>query len=230
MRSQRRARSSLVAVWPDVICQPYGLRSTPETGVVLLKRVTISVRARQGGCANAGFFRDVSTGSQHPIRSLKIFLPFFRKICFHPARPDSTRRGVSADRHERGKLDAMDVPALRDEQGRADERNRAVPTPRRWRQASRETFARATEANKPGTPGRPRISRKPSRRECRLIRLNLWSLPPAFLFAGGPWVRPAPGIPCALLFQEGDAGERNSVGLPSRERDVLPPSGSLTFE
>src|SRR6185437_10145702 len=29
----------------------------------------------------------------------------------------------------------------------------------------------AMVANKPGTPGRPRISRKPSRRECRLIWL-----------------------------------------------------------
>jgi len=40
----------------------------------------------------------------------------------------------------------------------------------------------------------------PSCRECRLIRLNLWSLAPVFLFAGGPWVRPSPGIPCALDF------------------------------
>jgi len=31
-----------------------------------------------------------------------------------------------------------------------------------------------------------------------LFRLNLWSLPPAFFVAGGPWVRPAPGIPRAL--------------------------------
>jgi hypothetical protein len=54
------------------------------------------------------------------------------------------------------------------------------------------------------TPGRTRISRKPLRRECRLIRLNLWSLPPAFLFAGGPWVRSSPGIPCTLCFREGD--------------------------
>ncbi|CCD85218.1 protein of unknown function [Bradyrhizobium sp. ORS 285] len=33
-------------------------------------------------------------------------------------------------------------------------------------------------------------------------RLNLWYLPPAFLFAGGPWVRPSPGIPCTLSFAE----------------------------
>jgi hypothetical protein len=44
-------------------------------------------------------------------------------------------------------------------------------------------------------------ARKPSRRECRLIRLILWYLPPAFFAAGGPWVRPSPGIPCALLVE-----------------------------
>src|SRR5262249_32917520 len=39
------------------------------------------------------------------------------------------------------------------------------------------------------SPGRARRTPlKPSRRECRMIWLNLWCLPPAFLFAGGPWV------------------------------------------
>ena len=33
------------------------------------------------------------------------------------------------------------------------------------------TNRQVTEANKPGTPGRSRISRKPSRRGCRLFRL-----------------------------------------------------------
>src|SRR5690242_2685206 len=74
-----------------------------------------------------------------------------------------------------------------------------------------ETFREATEAIKPGTPGRARYKPlKPSRRECRLLRPCLWSLPPAFLVAGGPWVRPAPGIPCALCTFEGhdDASPR----------------------
>jgi hypothetical protein len=31
-----------------------------------------------------------------------------------------------------------------------------------------------------------------------MSRLNLWYLPPAFFLQGGPWVRPAPGIPRAL--------------------------------
>ena len=32
------------------------------------------------------------------------------------------------------------------------------------------------------------------------VRLNLWFCR-CFFVAGGPWVRPSPGIPCALLFQ-----------------------------
>jgi hypothetical protein len=44
---------------------------------------------------------------------------------------------------------------------------------------------------------------KPSRRECRLYRPCLWFLPPAYFVAGGPWVRPASGIPCALSFPRG---------------------------
>ena len=57
----------------------------------------------------------------------------------------------------------------------------------------------ATGARKPGPRGDRDISRKPSRRECRLIRLNLWRLPACFFIAGGPWVRSSPGIPCALF-------------------------------
>ena len=58
----------------------------------------------------------------------------------------------------------------------ADERNRVVLIPRRWDQVSDDEFE-ATEANKPGTPGRARISRKPLRRECRCS-----GVPVAFLF------------------------------------------------
>ena len=53
---------------------------------------------------------------------------------------------------------------------RRGRRNRVVLMPRRWHQALGDD-PRATEAIKPGTPGRSRISRKPSRRECRLLRL-----------------------------------------------------------
>ncbi|WP_315782689.1 hypothetical protein [Bradyrhizobium sp. SZCCHNPS1003] len=56
-----------------------------------------------------------------------------------------------------------------------------------------------TVAKKPGAPGRTRSSRSNHRAgNAGMSRLNLWFLPPAFFSAGGPWVRPAPGIPRAL--------------------------------
>jgi hypothetical protein len=61
----------------------------------------------------------------------------------------------------------------------------------------------ATVANKPGAPRRSRISVKTAAQGMPDVRLNLWYLPPAFLFAGGPWARPSPGIPCALIIVEG---------------------------
>jgi hypothetical protein len=38
--------------------------------------------------------------------------------------------------------------------------SRVVLSPRRWGQASQKRFRKATVANKPGTPGRSRSSRK----------------------------------------------------------------------
>jgi len=43
-------------------------------------------------------------------------------------------------------------------------------------------ISRTTGARKPGPRGDRDISRKPLRRECRLIWLNLWRLPPAFFY------------------------------------------------
>ena len=76
--------------------------------------------------------------------------------------------------------------------------------------------AQVTVAKKPGAPGRARISRNTSRGECRLFRLNLWYLPPAFLIAGGPWVRPASGIPRALFASRGTRMMHHS-GMSCRE-------------
>jgi len=56
---------------------------------------------------------------------------------------------------------------------------------------------------KAGPRGERGVSRKPLRREGRLPGAYLWFLPRAFLFARGPWVRPAPGLPCALLSSRG---------------------------
>jgi hypothetical protein len=60
-------------------------------------------------------------------------------LCFVPSR--ALLRGAYRDRHGRWLRDAMDVQALPDEQGQCGRRNRAVPIPRRWNQASRGTFA-----------------------------------------------------------------------------------------
>src|SRR5579859_4322298 len=79
------------------------------------------------------------------------------------------------------------------------------PDPPTLGSSLRVTSSQITVANKPGTPRRPRISRKPSRRECRLIWLPCCCLRAQvhFLCTQGSRVRPAPGIPCALSFDRG---------------------------
>jgi hypothetical protein len=80
-----------------------------------------------------------------------------RKSGVWSARPALTR-GALRGRHGRWERDAMDVSATLDGCCRDGRRNRAVPIPRRWDQVLGDEL-RATVANKPGTPGRPRISR-----------------------------------------------------------------------
>src|SRR5437763_8406600 len=55
-------------------------------------------------------------------------------------------------------------------------RSRVVLTPRRWRQVFAERSARATVAKQPGHRGELGISRKPLRREGRIVSANLWRL------------------------------------------------------
>ena len=74
-------------------------------------------------------------------------------------------------------------------------------------------------ARKPGSQGARRTPLKPSRRECRMIWLNLWCLPPAFFVAGGPWVRPSPGIPCALLMSGGTCSRITRAQLRAENAD-----------
>jgi len=84
-------------------------------------------------------------------------------------------------------------------------RNRVVPIPRRWDQALCDE-REATAANKPGTPRRARISRKtiaqgtPDCLGCPVVACVRKS---AFLCTQGPRVRPASGVPCALVFEGG---------------------------
>src|SRR5262245_10377430 len=63
----------------------------------------------------------------------------------------------------------------------------------------------ATVANKPGTPGRERISRNTIRAgKAGAVWLNLWFLPRALFTHGGHGHQPMPGLPCALLLDEGE--------------------------
>jgi len=117
----------------------------------------------------------------------------------YPPHPAPTPRGVSrSSRHvARGAMDALGRP---DERGAGGRRNRVVLAPRRWCQVLR-AIREATEANKPGTPGRARISRNTIAQG----RLDRFGCPVVacvrkvhFLCTQGSRVRPASGLPCAL--------------------------------
>ena len=95
-------------------------------------------------------------------------------------------------------------------------RNRAVPISRRWDQALRDE-REATVANKPGTPRRPRISRQPIAQGTPVVSAALWFLACAemHLFCTqGSRVRPASGVPCALLMKRANVAA--SLGRDSR--------------
>jgi hypothetical protein len=63
---------------------------------------------------------------------------------------------------------------------------------------------RSDRGKKARSVGRaPRTALKPSRRECRMIWLNLSRLPPAYFFAGGPWVAASTRHSLRPLFSEG---------------------------
>src|SRR3569833_4368133 len=51
-----------------------------------------------------------------------------------------------------------------------------------------------------------------------MSRLNRGYLPPAFFSAGGPWVRPAPGIPRALCLREGILQQGSDAAIAPRDR------------
>jgi hypothetical protein len=114
----------------------------------------------------------------------------------------------------------VDAVMLRDEQQRAD--GEIVWS---WRRDAGVKLAGDDLAGDGGkkarSPGRSRISRKPSRRECRHVSADLWFLPRALSAARGPWVRPASGIPCALHEFEGDVSAKLGR-IPSRERECAP--------
>jgi hypothetical protein len=57
------------------------------------------------------------------------------------------------------------------------------------------------------------ISLKPLRRECRMFGVPVVTAA-CVLVAGGPWVRPAPGIPCALRLSRADELAKLGQMLP----------------
>jgi hypothetical protein len=78
-------------------------------------------------------------------------------------------------------------------------RSRVVPAPRCWRQVPRAT-SRSDGGNKAGHRGERGISRKPSRRECRIASAEpVCSCAPSLCtMHTRPRVQRAPGIPCTL--------------------------------
>src|ERR1700760_138145 len=85
-----------------------------------------------------------------------------------------------------------------------------------------EMIGKAMVANKPGTPGRARSSRKPLRRECRSCRRTCTDLWASFPFSPrGLRVRPAPGIPFSLLFRGSEADAKLGQIMP-RECEGVP--------
>jgi hypothetical protein len=82
-----------------------------------------------------------------------------------PVSPDE-RGGSRSSRNAR--WDAVDAEAATDERGFGGRRSRVVLTPRRWRQVARNVCA-ATVARKPVHRGEHEISRKPLRREGRML-------------------------------------------------------------
>src|SRR5690348_12411294 len=124
------------------------------------------------------------------------------------ARPASTG-GAARDRHGRRRRDAVDAGMLsalaRRRKHSRVRRNRAVPIPRRWDQALR-AMREATVARQPGAPRRSRISRKAIAQGMSVVPAALTLLACAkciFFCTQDLRVRPASGIPCALLVSGG---------------------------
>jgi hypothetical protein len=115
-------------------------------------------------------------------RNISLFQKRKSPVC--PRYPAPLRRGVSrssrhvgAGRDGRGSIAGRAIPSRR--------RNRVVLAPRRWRQVCRNGDVgrwptrrkrQATEANKPGTPGRSRISRENHCAGNAGVPANLWWL------------------------------------------------------
>jgi hypothetical protein len=89
------------------------------------------------------------------------------------------------------------------------------PDPPTLGSSRRESFRRRWWLKSPAHQGERAISRKPSRRECRIVRRTCGDLLACFfLLHARLRVRPTPGIPCALSDFEGDAIAKLGQNLP----------------
>jgi hypothetical protein len=117
-----------------------------------------------------------------------------------PRRPASTRGTLRpiVTKREAGCDGRVGLRAtIAGESGRAKSCGPGLPT---LRSTLRAQEPGGTGANKPGTPRRSRISREPSRRECRHVRRTCDDLRACSLFlcTQGNGCVSASGIPCAL--------------------------------
>jgi hypothetical protein len=135
----------------------------------------------------------------------------------HPA----STGGAYRDRHGRWMRDAMDALVSPGERDRCGWQSRVVLIPRRWDQVLGDD-PETTVATKPGTPRERGISHKTIVQGMPVVRRACGDCRLLFLL-GGPWVRPAPGIPCALPF-EGDGKAKLGQIHAARTLLLIPPS------
>jgi hypothetical protein len=74
--------------------------------------------------------------------------------------------------------------------------------------------------NKTWSPGRARISRKPLAQGKPVVSARTCGSAAFFFAARGPWVRRAPGLPCALFPMRVDRWTNSDANAP-RERDFM---------
>ncbi len=108
-------------------------------------------------------------------------------------------RGALRDRHGRWKRDAMDAACCETNSMIAD--GEIVWS---WRPKAGATFREMTRGNgdnKAWSPGRSRISRNTIAQGRPGVPARTCGSAACFFSARGPWVRRAPGLPCALCFR-----------------------------
>jgi len=113
----------------------------------------------------------------------------------------------------------------RDERDQCVRQNRVVLASRRWGQARARRTRGRWRLSSPALQGEHEISRQTVAQGMPDVSAYLWWLPPAFFVAGGPWVRRAPGIPCALWLKGTtkmqNSGVKCAAGMRCHIRSVI---------